>query len=126
MKVLLLFSIFSCSAYAAESTTEKVAASAKETKEEFTQKMNQQLAKLAEQIDILKKEAILTSSKTTDHIDKDLVRLEKKRADLKKSLDETTASTGRAWGQVQTGFEKAYADLKRGFAKAEQEFKSKK
>ena len=44
----------------------------------------------------------------------------------KKSLDETTASTGRAWGQVQTGFEKAYADLKRGFAKAEQEFKSKK
>jgi archaellum component FlaC len=110
----------------AASIKESVQENAQEKKEEFKKKMDEQLAKLHDEIDRLQAEAKAGGVKASERIQNELKRLEKKRADLQKNVDDATVRTGRAWSQVQTGFERAYDDLKKAFAKAQQEFKTQR
>lgn len=127
MKRIMIFAL-SFFATMSPSFSVKAAAQSKDSQShvEWREKMNQELTELRQDIDELQEKVEKSSSSARTELEQQLAKLEKRRVELKKDLDETGRASGRAWDKMRASFQSAMKELEHGFKAAKKEFNATK
>ncbi|BAZ39189.1 hypothetical protein NIES4101_51410 [Calothrix sp. NIES-4101] len=93
------------------------------TKQDFQEKMEIQLAKLQTQIDELKVKSSLAQADAKDAYQEQLASLNTKCQTTRLKLQELKSKGGNAWEEMKDGLETAWSDLQDSFNRAVTHFR---
>ena len=95
-----------------------------DTKEEFSRKMEANVASVQAQIDSLKKRAADSAQSERDRMNREIGKLELRRDELQARMRALQKSSSNAWSELEDGVAAAWRELKSATSRARAEFGS--
>jgi uncharacterized coiled-coil DUF342 family protein len=97
-----------------------------EQKDEFVTGLRQDLRELDQKIDALKAKASTTSAQVSKEAKSQIASLDQQRMELNSKIDRLSTASQSAWGEMRSGIQSAYQNLKGSFNKASAKFNEQK
>jgi hypothetical protein len=107
---------------------ETKAASEKESassQEQFKNDMEKELARLKKEMSALSAKVSKATGEARVAMSEKLKNLEVKSTELSHQLQAASKTSGRAWAKMQSGLERAFAEIAAGYNRAQEEWQNK-